>query len=474
MTPWSARIADLDRSGYPPPSVLDPRHKPVLVLDEDDLQLGACVDALSELGHPVAAAHTPSEAMLLAREREFDLLLVAEALRGRKIEEFVRDIRRIRPHLPIVLLVAPERAREAVALFRHGVEDYLLRPPAAIEMRARLGRILEKHELDTHVSFLRGEMLKQGRRRELVAGSPAMHAVVRRIAQIAPMKSTVLILGESGAGKELVARAVHFGSPRRDHPFVALNCAAIPEALIESELFGHEKGAFTGAIARAPGKFELAHRGTLFLDEIAEMRRDTQVKLLRVLEEREFMRVGGGQSIRVDVRVIAATNANLEALVREGRFRRDLYFRLKVITIPVPPLRERAEDIPELARLFLDEICRVNNIPPRRLSEEALEGFRRHSWPGNVRELKNVLESVVVGTVSPVIGIEDLPPAFGEAHRQGGPALPPVRAGATLQEMEREHIRQSLAANGGNRTHTARVLAIGVRTLQRKIREYGL
>jgi transcriptional regulator with PAS, ATPase and Fis domain len=286
------------------------------------------------------------------------------------------------------------------------------------------------------------------------------------------MRSTVLIFGESGVGKELVARSIHFNSPRREQPFVALNCAAIPSGLIESELFGHEKGSFTGAHARVRGKFEIAHRGTLFLDEIGEMAQATQTKLLRVLEQREFMRIGGDRRVRVDVRLIAATNADLERLVAEKQFRQDLYYRLKVVTLNVPPLRERREDIPALASLFIDQLARANAIQPKRLTAGALDAFTEFGWPGNVRELKNLLESLLVSVVGDEIRADDLPTYIrGERAGVVAPQYPP---GTTLEELERDLIRRTLEQTGGNRTHSAEILGIGVRTLQRKIKTYGL
>jgi len=286
------------------------------------------------------------------------------------------------------------------------------------------------------------------------------------------MRATVLIYGESGVGKELVARAVHFNSPRRDQAFIALNCAAIPGNLIESELFGHERGSFTGAHTRARGKFELADRGTLFLDEISEMNLSTQAKLLRILEEREFMRVGGDQSVRVDVRVIAATNAALEAMVARSEFRRDLYYRLKVVTIQVPPLRERQSDIPVLVETFLDELSRVNAVPRKGITPEALEALQAYSWPGNVRELKNLLESMLVSVPGNLIRLQDLPASVQGSSADAEHAEPVP--GMTLAEMERELIRRTLDHTGGNRTHSAALLGIGVRTLQRKIHGYGI
>ena len=270
-----------------------------------------------------------------------------------------------------------------------------------------------------------------------------------------------------------MARAIHFASPRREQAFVALNCAAMPAQLIESELFGHEKGAFTGASARTRGKFELAHRGTLFLDEIGEMDPTTQAKLLRVLDEKEFMRVGGDQSLKVDVRVIAATNADLESMVARGTFRQDLYYRLKVVTITVPPLRERLADIPPLVDIFLDELSRANAVQRKAVTPEAMAALGAYAWPGNVRELKNVLESLLVSTPGDTVELADLPPAIARRTARV-PADQFMIPGSTLAQMERELIRRTLEHTGGNRTHSAQLLGIGVRTLQRKIQEYGL
>ncbi|MDQ7087491.1 MAG: sigma-54 dependent transcriptional regulator [Acidobacteriota bacterium] len=265
---------------------------------------------------------------------------------------------------------------------------------------------------------------------------------------------------------------MHFRSPRAQAPFVAINCAALPPHLIETELFGHERGAFTGAVSRRAGKFELAHSGTLFLDEIGETDVATQAKLLRVIETQEFMRVGGSRTLRVDVRLVAATNADLERMVREGRFREDLYYRLKVVTLEVPPLRQRREDIPELVTTTLEELCRTNHLRLRRITDKALDTLRRYPWPGNVRELINTLEAVVVSTAAETIDVEHLPAAI-----RGGlsPAVP-LRdmAGRSLRDIEAEAIRATLSATGGSRTRAAEMLGISVRTLRRRIRELGL
>jgi DNA-binding NtrC family response regulator len=348
-----------------------------------------------------------------------------------------------------------------------------LKPPTRAEIQARVGRLLRWQDQDDRVHQLQRELSRKYLLGNLVSASPGMQRVREQILQVAAARTTVLIQGESGVGKELVAKAIHFNSPRRTAPFVAINCAAIPVTLIESELFGHERGAFTGAVERQKGRFELAHGGTMFLDEIGEMDLQTQAKLLRVLEEREFMRVGGGREVKVDVRVLAATNSDLEGLVGRGRFREDLYFRLNVITIRVPPLRERTEDIADLARLFLGQICRDNGLGPRTLDRGAVQALQRYSWPGNVRELKNVLESTAITRPGSRVRLSDLPGTVRQAGRQGAEGGRP-RPGVTLEDAERDLIRGTLLRHAGNRTHAARTLRIGVRTLQRKIRRYGI
>ena len=406
-----------------------------------------------------AFRRTPPDAVVLDAARvERDQLLGA--------------LRRDGATTPILLVTDASGLAEAVRLLRDGADDYMVRPVDAFELRARLSRLVERHDLDSRLALLQDEVSKSYGVKNLVSHSPAMHSVVDRILRVAPLKATVLVFGESGVGKELVARAIHFNSPRRTFPFLAINCAAIPANLIESELFGHERGAFTGAHTRARGKFEIADRGTLFLDEIGETDLATQVKLLRVLEEKEFMRVGGDTSLRVDVRVIAATNADLDSMVERGTFRRDLYYRLKVVTIHVPPLRDRRADLPELIEGFLDELSRSNAVPRKAVAPEVLEALSAYDWPGNVRELKNVLESVLVASPGERVHLEDLPPSIARAVAP--PRRPTLSPGTTLESMERELIRATLESAGGNRTHSAEILGIGVRTLQRKIRSYGL
>jgi len=451
---------------------ISPETKRIFLLEPDDTMRDRIEAVLMGAGYEVTAPPGPDPSTDLLGRCHFDAIVASVDLASADPARRIRDLRQMGGGAPVVVLCEADRVQAAVRILHEGAEDYLLRPPDPFEVRARLERILERHELDSRISFFQDEISKKSAVRSLEVRSPAMRSVLDRLLRVAPMRSTVLIYGESGAGKELVARAIHFNSPRRSRAFVALNCAAIPGSLIESELFGHERGSFTGAHARTKGKFEIAHGGTLFLDEIAEMVPATQVKLLRVLEEREFMRVGGDQSIRVDVRVIAATNAALEELVARGDFRRDLYYRLKVVTIRVPPLRERRADTPHLVRSFLDELSRANAVAPKSIADDALASLIDYSWPGNVRELKNLIESLLVSVTGREILLEDLPPHIcrdrAPAERSG------IEPGATLAEVERELIRTTLAHTGGNRTHSAEMLGIGVRTLQRKIRAYGL
>ena len=427
---------------------------------------------LRRAGYRVSAEAHGEAATRKLTARNLDALIVAPDWPERETTKRVAALKRKSEGIPLLLVCPPGGAENAVRAMRHGVDDYVLRPPDAFELRARLERILDRQELDSRIAFFQDELSKRSGFKSLEARSPSMRAVVTRMMRVAPMRATVLIFGESGVGKELVARSIHFHSPRRERPFIALNCAAMPPSLIESELFGHEKGAFTGAHTRTRGKFEIAHRGTLFLDEIGEMDLNTQAKLLRVLDEREFMRIGGDQSIRVDVRVIAATNADLESMVATSRFRRDLYYRLKVVTITVPPLRERRQDIPELTQTFLDALSKANAVSPRRLEPDALAALVEYAWPGNVRELKNFLESALVSATGDSIGLEALPRAIRQSRSR--PSSMELVAGNTLAEMERELIVKTLEHTGGNRTHGAAMLGIGVRTLQRKIQAYGI
>jgi DNA-binding NtrC family response regulator len=451
---------------------VSPETKHVLLIESDKGVRALMQEILLKAGHRVTSYSGFEQATRRAPRHGYDAVVITLDWPVASNAQRIRALKRYARGIPLLVLCAPDQVDQALSALKLGADDYLFRPPDPFELKARLERILERHDLDSRIAFFQDELSKRAGLKTLEARSPAMRAVLTRVWRVAPMRSTVLIYGESGVGKELIARSIHFNSARRDKPFVALNCAAMPANLIESDLFGHEKGSFTGAHARSRGKFEIAHQGTLFLDEIADMDRSTQAKLLRVLEQREFMRLGGDRSIKVDVRVLAATNADLDAMVASGRFRQDLYYRFKVVTITVPPLRERRKDIPHLVTTFLDELSRENAVVRKAITPEALEALERYHWPGNVRELKNVLESVLVSLPGEVIRPEDLPVSIRPSRSAAIPAE--LTPGTTLEAMERELISRTLEHTGGNRTHSASLLGIGVRTLQRKISAYGI
>jgi two-component system response regulator HydG len=362
--------------------------------------------------------------------------------------------------------------QNAVAAMQKGAATYLRKPVNLEELRAVVRNALEHQHLRRDNLALRQQLDQRYGFENIVGNNPRMLRVLETLRQIAPTNATVLIYGESGTGKELVARALHNNSRRRQSRFVALNCGALSEGILESELFGHTRGAFTGASEARQGRFEYADGGTLLLDEVGDMPPSTQVKLLRVLEQNEIVRVGSNTPIHVDVRIIAATHRRLEDLVKEGTFREDLYFRLKVVTLYIPPLRERKDDIPLLATHFLKELSDAHGKEVAELSPEARKRLTQYDWPGNVRELRNCIEHMIVVTTDPILGEDDLPDHVVPGETP--PDEPTALVGISIQEAERELIRNTLAMVGGNRVEAAKILGIGERTLYRKIKEYDL
>jgi DNA-binding NtrC family response regulator len=368
------------------------------------------------------------------------------------------------------MITADPNVSTAVDALRNGAYDYLVKPFSINALRSVLSRAAERTRLLHENRHLRRTIRSARKFGGMLGNSPVVQQLKRDIEKIADTRGTVLLTGESGTGKELAARAVHELSMRRNGPYIRINCAAIPESLLEAELFGHEKGAFTNAIARREGMFELADGGTLLLDEVTEIDPSLQSKLLRVLQEREIMRLGGKATIKVDVRVIATTNRDIKTMVREGKFKEDLYYRLNVIPLAVPPLRDRTEDIPVLARHFVERACAENNRPLMEIDDEGMEAIVNHSWPGNVRELENSLERSVILSEGETLTADNLrleeearPPATASRHHQDQ---------MTLREMERELILRRLTLTGGNRTRAAEMLGISVRTLRNKINQY--
>ena len=460
-----------------------------IIIEDEQANRDSFARALSRIGWTVSAFAEAEPGLDYLREnRDVALVITDLMMPGTDGFGVLRLAREIDPEVGVLMITGQASVESAVEAMKRGADDYLQKPVDLFELRKRASAIVEKRLLTRRVVELESRLGEKFGR--LVGRSKPMEALFRQMDLVAPTRSNVLIVGESGTGKELVANAIHEASPRRDARFLPINCAAIPSEILESELFGHERGSFTGAVGRKIGKFELADKGTLFLDEIGELPLEMQVKLLRVLEQREFMRVGGTDTIRVDIRLVAATNSDLEAAVEKGSFRNDLYYRLKVVTLRIPPLRERREDIPLLANHFLGTFAKENGREGMRFGPDALRAIVAASWDGNVRELRNLVESLVVLTPGLEIGLADLPdeyqrfgaPAAAEAAASGqgsaggrsGPVGRSDPPPTTMDEIERRAILEALERTGGNRTQAAEMLGIGLRTLQRKLKEYKL
>jgi DNA-binding NtrC family response regulator len=397
--------------------------------------------------------------------------------------EFIRRLKADSP-IPVIVLTGQGTIGQAVEAIRLGAQDILEKPVEPDKLKILLEKMAGTRELLAENRRLRAELRERGAFGPLRGVSTKMKTVFRQIEQVAPSKLSVLIVGESGTGKELVAQTLHERSPRRRNEFVALNCAAIPDNLLESEIFGHEKGSFTGAMQRKIGCFEMAHCGTLFLDEIAEMDLNLQAKLLRVLQEQSFRRVGGTQLIEADVRVVAATNRSPREAIRDGKLREDLYYRLNVFAIDLPPLRDRPDDIQPLAVHFAEHYGAQTSMPVSPISAEAMARLQSYPWPGNARELKNAIERASVLAQGETIGLEHLPPDLGPTRmhvRETGPAqdadgrpVVTLPVGSTIEDSERELIKSTLSHTSGNKTQAARILSISLKTLHNKVKKFGL
>ncbi len=452
----------------------------VLVIDDETGSRESMAIAVEKAGWGVRSFDDAEEALsFLADHPHVQLAICDLRMPGVDGLEFVRRAREQGEYPAIILVTGYGTIENAVEAMRIGANDYLTKPVDLYELRQRVHNLIENQELRSEVSNLRQMLDKRYGFESILGQSPPMERLFEQMRMVADTNSSVLIIGESGTGKELVAKALHQTSPRSDRRFLAINCGAIPSDILESELFGHEKGSFTGAINRKIGKFELAHRGTLFLDEISELYPELQVKLLRVLEERQVMRVGSGEVIDVDFRLIAATNRDLEQLVEEGRFREDLYYRLKVVTLEVPPLRDRGEDIVLLAEHYLQRFCDEHDRGDKRFSSAALSVLRAFPWPGNVRQLRNIVESAVIFHSGEEIDVSDLPPEIVGAQPPtaipaGGSPSVAVDTGApmTMAQLEKTAILEALKRSRGHRGEAAQELEIGLRTLQRKLKQY--
>jgi len=446
----------------------------IFVVDDDDGSREAMTRALRRVGFDVEPFASAEEALeRLSAGDQVDVVLSDVRMPGMDGYELLRRVREQRPDLPFLLVTAYGEVEDAVAALQQGADDYLTKPVKVQELRQRVQLHLDRRVLRFENRNLRQRLDKSFGFEGIVGHSRAMEELLDRVRLVAPTRSTVLVVGESGTGKELVANALHQNSPRAEGPFVAVNCGAIPGEILESELFGHERGAFTGAHQRRIGLIESAADGTLFLDEISELSPDLQVKLLRVLEERRIMRVGGNIQISVDFRLVAATNRSLERWVAEGRFRQDLYYRLKVVTLHIPTLRERADDIPLFVKHFLELFNQELDRNVRGVHPAVLAALKRYPWPGNVRELRNLVESMVLFAQSEEITLEDLPLEYRVPTSAPVTPSPAHWQPRPMAEIEREVILKTLNYTDGHRARAAKLLGIGLRTLQRKLKEYG-
>ncbi len=453
-----------------------PEKGTLLVVDDDTAHRTMLRTLVSGWGYEIFEADDGGTAVDMVRQRAYDMVLMdVRMLKVSGLEALVA-IKNLNPAIPVVIMTAYSSVETAVDALKQGAHDYLTKPLDFDKLRITIERAMEHTRLKEENLRLRESLGLRFDRSRIIGQSPAMVKLLDTVSQVAPSEATVLITGESGTGKELIAAAVHFNSSRRDGPFVQLNCAAITETLLESELFGHEKGAFTGAERRREGRFLQADGGSLFLDEVSEMPLAMQVKLLRVLQEREFTRVGGDAAVRVDVRLIAATNRHLPEFIAAGRFREDLYYRLNVVGLSVPPLRARREDIPLLVQHFLATFAERNRKPIKGVTPQAMDRLIRYSWPGNVRELMNAVERAVVLARADYLSEEDfaLMPAE-EASPAPLASSPGGRADhLSLDEIEKATILKALEAAGGNKSETARRLGITRRTLHKKLKIYGV
>jgi two-component system response regulator PilR (NtrC family) len=434
---------------------------------------------LKQEGYSVTTAADGDEAIRLIGKEIFDLVLTDIKMPQASGLDVLKTVKDTSPETMVVMITAFASTETAVEAMKQGAYDYLSKPFQIEEVKLVIRNALEKKRLETDNLLLRTQIKEQSAFENIVGKSPAMQKVYEVIRKVADTKSNVLILGESGTGKELIARAIHFNSSRRDKPFVAVNCSALPEPLLESELFGHMKGSFTGAHANKEGLFEVANGGTIFLDEIGETPPAIQVKLLRVLEEKEFRRIGGTKNIQVDVRIIAATNKDLEKAVAEGRFRDDLFYRLDVIPIYLPPLRERIEDIPWLVESFLAKHAQAAGKPIKRLASDALRLLQSHDWRGNVRELENVIERVVAMTAADTIAAQDIAGCFerpAASRETVSTDLPPdgLDLEALVEEIEKGFLLKALQRTGGIKREAAQLLRLNMRSFRYRLDKYKI
>jgi len=443
----------------------------ILVIDDEKNIRTGLATALELDGYEVLMASNGAEGLEIALHSDIDLVITDLRMPEVSGEEVLRRVTTETPGIPVIVLTGHGTVENAVEAMRAGAYDFLTKPLNLDRLSLLVKRALQNRELILQHRELEREIEGRKSFEHIIGKSPAINKVFDVVKRVAPTKASVLITGESGVGKELIANAIHNLSPRKDKPFIKVHCAALAETLLESELFGHEKGSFTGAVARKRGRFELANSGTIFLDEIGEINQSVQIKILRVLQDKKFERVGGEETLEVDVRVIAATNKDLEKEIAEGRFREDLFYRLNIVKINVPPLRERKDDLPMMITSFIKEFADENGKKIEGIDAKARSVLYAYDWPGNIRQLRNCIESSVVMTSGTVISLDDLPPSIRSGEETPSIHIP---VGVTMAEAEKQVIIQTLTAQNGNKSRTAEVLEIGRKTLHRKLDEYGI
>ena len=442
-----------------------------LLLVEDEAPLReAIAEQLGDRGYRVEQADSGEAAVAKLADFAFDVIVTDLRLPGIDGSAVVETAVERYPHIIAIVVTGYGTVKDAVEAIKRGAWDFVSKPFQIDELLHALDAALEQRRLKSENAYLRAQLEERYRFEGIIGKSRSMKLLFQLLETVAPTNSTILITGETGTGKEVISRAIHQRSPRANGPFVKLHCAALAESLLESELFGHEKGSFTGAVARKDGRFQIADGGTLFLDEIGEISPSIQVKLLRFLQEHEFERVGGTQTLKVDVRVIAATNKNLKDEVAKGRFREDLFYRLNVVALEMPALRERRSDVPALARFFLDRYAKDNDKKIESIAPDAMELLVSYDWPGNVRELENAIERSVVLTTSKVLEGRALPPSIRPSLL---PAGAPTIPGSTMADLEKYAILETLKSTGGSTSKAAEILGISTRTIQYRLHEYN-
>ena len=447
----------------------------ILIIDDEKSQREILSGFLSKKGYKVYTAESGSQGIKIIKEQIVDIVLSDYKMPEMTGIEILEEVSVINPNISFVIITAYGTVENAVKAMRLGAIDYISKPVNLDELEILLTRIIEKKNLISENQLLREQLQEKNRISSIISQSSKMEEVINLASRSANSRATILITGENGTGKEVLARAIHFISSRKDKPFIAINIPALSENLLESELFGHEKGSFTGGEKLKKGRFELANGGTLFLDEIGDMSINTQIKILRVLQEHQFERVGGNDQIEVDVRIIAATNQDLEKKIKDGTFREDLYYRLNVVTIKIPSLRERKDDVPPLVEHFTDLYCKENNRGKLEVSKEAFDMLMKYNYPGNIRELENIIERAVVLTRSDLITLNDLPlHVRGFKEELSRPVLGKGTLPEQVEAVEKELIYDALKESGGNQTKAGKLLGLTERNLRYKLKKYNI